>query len=497
MIQLTSPRQALTDPQLLGHALPPTAKPMSVLIMAALGERLTEAERRIFRQFTGRDREPAQAVKLFCAVKGRRAGFSSAMGAVVIPYTAGLCQHNLRRGEVGYLLVCAQDQRTADQILDYAEEAFRASPILRQLLASRVQHELRLTNNIVVTVRAADSKRLRGLTICNFVGDELAHWPTDELGANQDAEVLAAIKPGLLTTGGQVWLGSTPYARKGELWRLFQKHYGQDGDPLTLVARGTTRDFNPTIAEAEVERALAEDEAKYRSELLAQFRTDIESFVSLEAVTACVSKGTYERRPQPFVSYSAFVDPSGGSADSMTMAVGHCDHGRQVVVLDCLREVKPPFSPEAVVEAFARTLGDYGLDHVVGDRYAGMWPVEQFSKFGVRYEQSAQPKSSLYGDLLPLIMSGRIELLDHPRLIAQLTGLERRVARGGRDSIDHAPGGHDDCANALGGLASINGQKFDSSFAFVDRDDGDDPNGFVSFRRARFAQFLRQQGIPL
>ena len=41
------------------------------------------------------------------------------------------------------------------------------------------------------------------------------------------------------------------------------------------------------------------------------------------------------------------------------------------------------------------------------------------------------------------INSGTVELLDHPRLLAQLCNLERRVARGGRDSIDHAPGGHD------------------------------------------------------
>ena len=43
------------------------------------------------------------------------------------------------------------------------------------------------------------------------------------------------------------------------------------------------------------------------------------------------------------------------------------------------------------------------------------------------------------------------ELLDHPRLVSQLCGLERRTARSGKDSIDHAPGGHDDVANAAAG----------------------------------------------
>jgi hypothetical protein len=48
--------------------------------------------------------------------------------------------------------------------------------------------------------------------------------------------------------------------------------------------------------------------------------------------------------------------------------------------------------------------------------------------------------------------SSRVELLDHPRLVAQLCTLERRTARGGRDSIDHPPGGHDDIANVVAGV---------------------------------------------
>jgi hypothetical protein len=41
--------------------------------------------------------------------------------------------------------------------------------------------------------------------------------------------------------------------------------------------------------------------------------------------------------------------------------------------------------------------------------------------------------------------------LDHARLTSQLCALERRTARGGRDSIDHAPGAHDDVINAAAG----------------------------------------------
>lgn len=82
---------------------------------------------------------------------------------------------------------------------------------------------------------------------------------------------------------------------------------------------------------------------------------------------------------------------------------------------------------------------------------AGEWPREQFSKRKITYAPAEKPKSDLYRDMLPLLNSGRVQLLDNRRLLTQLHGLERKTARGGRDSIDHGPGRHDDVANACAG----------------------------------------------
>ena len=69
----------------------------------------------------------------------------------------------------------------------------------------------------------------------------------------------------------------------------------------------------------------------------------------------------------------------------------------------------------------------------------------------MQYELSDRPRSDLYRDLLPELNSGKVELLDNKRLASQLCSLERRTGRGGKDSIDHAPGAHDDLANAVAG----------------------------------------------
>jgi hypothetical protein len=159
----------------------------------------------------------------------------------------------------------------------------------------------------------------------------------------------------------------------------------------------------------------------------------------------------------------------GGSADSFALCIGHKDHGKQIVVVDVLREIKAPFSPENAAYEFARLLKSYNISRIEGDHYAGAWPLKQFRKFGIHYEPSAKPKSQLYVDLLPLINSRRIELLDDARLIHQLCALERRTARGGRDSIDHPPGAHDDLVNAVAGVAAVNNKygSYDTSYSWV------------------------------
>jgi hypothetical protein len=208
--------------------------------------------------------------------------------------------------------------------------------------------------------------------------------------------------------------------------------------------------MNPTLPQAVVDEALARDPARAAAEWLGQFRQDVESLLTLDAVEALIEAGRVERPPVPGVKYVGFVDPSGGSSDSMTLAVAHAEG--DAVVLDAVREVRPPFSPDAVVGEFVATLRAYRLHRVTGDRYAGEWPRERFRVRGVAYDIAESSKSELYGGLLPLINGGRVRLLDLPQLRDQLVGLERRTGRGtGRDILDHRPGGHDDVANAAAG----------------------------------------------
>jgi hypothetical protein len=451
MTPSTSIRDALADPNLLGNVLAGDSwRAWRVLMIAAMGEELTDDERETFKQLTGRAHEPLQRVEELAAVVGRRGGKSRAMATLAV-YIAGLCEHPLVRGEKGVLLCVAPDSRQASIVLDYATAAFEASPILRQLIANRTADALELTNGIAIEVRAASFRRLRGPTYVSCIADESAFW-LSENSANPDAEILNAVRPGLATTGGPLILASSPYARRGVLWEVHRRHYGADGDPLILVAQGASRTFNPSLSQRVVDRALERDRASAEAEYLAFFRSDIETFVSYEVVSACVGDHV-EMAPLDALSYCAFVDPSGGSADSFTLAISHADGERAVI--DCVREITPPFSPDAVIEEYATRCKAYRITSLTGDRYGGEFPRELFRKHGIEYQCAEKPKSDLYRDLLPLLNAGRIVLPRNERLVAQLVGLERRTARSGRDSIDHGPGGHDDLCNAIAGAAAL------------------------------------------
>jgi hypothetical protein len=178
-----------------------------------------------------------------------------------------------------------------------------------------------------------------------------------------------------------------------------------DGDPSILVGQGPSRAFNPTLPQSVVDRALERDYAAASAEYLAQFRSDVESLLTREAIEAVTVAGRFELPPVSGLQYSAFVDPSGGSADSMTLAIAHRDGER--AVLDAAREIRPSFSPEAVVQEFCELLRAYRVRRVTGDRYGGEWPRERFRTHGVEYQLSERTASDIYRVFLPKVNAGR------------------------------------------------------------------------------------------
>jgi hypothetical protein len=404
----------------------------------------------IYRQHTGRSDSPTQQASEAFVICGRRSG-KSVIAALIAVFICCFRDYSkiLVPGENGVFMVLASDRRQARVIFNYIT-AFLQSPLLKGMVVEVLKESVVLSNGVTLEIHTSNFRAVRGPTIVGAVLDEVAFWPNLD-SANPDVEVLNALRPGMSTVPGALLLSiSSPYAKKGALYDAYREHYGKTSD--VLVWKSASREMNPQLSRLTVAAAYVRDASAARAEYGGDFRNDIQSLFDLEAIERLVVPGRQELAPVKGVTYSAFVDPSGGRADSMVLAVSHVDKEktRSVAILDCIREVVPPFSPETVTAEFADILKRYGVHEVEGDRYGAQWVEDAFEKRGVRYAPSERNRSGIYLEFLPMITSGQVELLDNRKLVNQLVDLERSTGRGA-DVIDHPRGNHDDVANAAAG----------------------------------------------
>jgi hypothetical protein len=237
--------------------------------------------------------------------------------------------------------------------------------MLARMIEDEMAESVKLSNGVVIEVHTASIASPRGRTFLAVLADEIAFWPMGD-SANPDVEVITAVRPGLSTIPYSLLLiASSPYALRGLLFSNYSRYFGRDGAPV-LVWQGPTVEMNDTLAKDPlIGEMYEEDPERAAAEFGAQFRTDIVAFITRDAVEAVVARGVRELPASSAIEYVAFTDPSEGSADSMTLAIAHME-GDGTAVLSAVRECKPPFSPDAVVQEFAILLKSYGITRVKG-----------------------------------------------------------------------------------------------------------------------------------
>jgi hypothetical protein len=182
-----------------------------------------------------------------------------------VPYRGKLAS-----GEIPVVLCLSPSQEQSGIILSYVKGILQDSRVLAQLIMRETAETIELSNRVMIIVRAASFRRLRGQTCVGVVFDEVAFFQSDE-SANPDVEILGAVKPSLATTGGPLIAISSPHRRKGVLWEAFKAHFGAKGDPRILVAKGTSRELNPCLTEEFVNRKLEKDPRSVRRNIWPSF----------------------------------------------------------------------------------------------------------------------------------------------------------------------------------------------------------------------------------
>jgi hypothetical protein len=446
--------------------------PWMCALKGAFGLPMSLNERQMFKHLAGQREPPKRKVRELWVVGGRRGGKDS-IASLIATYAAmnDSVRDRLRPGEKACVLCLAVDRQQAKIVHSYISGYFKQNALLHSLVARETKDGLELANGIEIVIGTSDYRAVRGRTIICAIFDEIAFWASEN-SVTPGVEVYNAVVPAMQTMPDAILVAiSTPYSKRGLLFEKHRKHFGQDDDDV-LVIQGSSRDFNPTLDENYIQQQLDADYEAASAEYLAQFRSDISGFLDREVLEAATVRGCYELPPGKH-AYVGFADPSGGSGgDSFALAIAYRDG--DFGHLACLREFRPPFQPSVVVADICQTLKAYRVGSIQSDKYASGYVSELFANNGIHAEQSAEPKSILYRDFLPIVNSGRARLLDNPRMINQFVQLERRAIRGGSDSIDHPPGPnvHDDLANAAAGaiVLATKGRDFLSTWlACIDK----------------------------
>lgn len=424
-----------------------------------------DQNRQLVLECTGRnaDELPKDGFKTGLFLVGRRSG-KSRIAAVIGGFEAlfGGHEKRLAKGESGIIPIVSPTKYQSTIVWKYLRALFDA-PLLKQEVIETLEGEKSITlrNGLEIRILVGDWRSVRGPSVVCAIVDEVCFLGlTEESKVRNDTELVRALRPALLTTGGKLIAISSKYAKKGWAYGQWLRQHGcnRGVSPTfkpawtVLVWDSPSKRMNPTLPQAEIDAAYAEDPASARSEFGGEWREDVCEFVPRSLVESLVTKGRKELLPRSDVDYFAFSDLSGGRNDDAGLAIAHRE-GRKII-LDLAKLWRAPFNPHEVIAQQADELRRFSLLRVTGDNYAAEFVASSFKTHGIGYRKADQNKSELYRELLPRLCSAEIELLDDERLIDQIAGLERRTRSGGKDVIDHPSGGKDDLANVVAGVAT-------------------------------------------
>ncbi|MBA7677440.1 hypothetical protein ES703_85697 [subsurface metagenome] len=443
------------------------------LLRAIYGLPLSKSERRIFRKCTGLRRYKPQAYKEAVIISGRRSGKSNEIASNVAVHEAVAGQHerHLSVGERATVLVLATTLRQAKITFGYILGKLKSSKILSRMIESETQEQVNLNNRISIGVWACNES-IRGLSVCVAVLDELAYFKHE--GKLIDKQIVDSVRPSLIQFPNSKLIKiSSPSKKAGVLYEDWKHHYGQSDD--VLIWQSSSDLMNPAVTKKFIQQELRKDPAYAKSEYMAQFRDDLQDFIPPKILDESIVAGRLELPFIPSMRLVAFCDLSGGVRDDMALSICGLEESGQIV--QCAVKVVPsPCDPSKAVKLFSETLKAYGSHSVIGDKYSAGWCVSAFQRESIMYQHSELNKSELYLNFLPLIMQGRVKLLDHKEQAIQFRQLERRSGKL-QDIVDHPRGLKDDISNACAGsvlLASKTDEAFTlaPSLGLVEDDEG-------------------------
>jgi hypothetical protein len=372
--------------------------------------------------------------RVLIARVGRQGGKSTTMCRLGVA-EALYGRHVIPHGTVATVAVVSVDRPNAGDRLATIQKILTALGVPWGPLESEGRGVQLRKSPIAFRVYTATVAGVSGGTCIFAFGDEVSKWRDLRTGANPATEVLASLKPALVTMpNAKLVLISSPLGRLD----LHAKEYerGKVGKQMTAFA--PTWVANPTVTE-EWTHGEEANESKWRREYAAiPLEEDEEGLLS----AVQLDRSTRAELVLPRIaghSYVAAMDPATrGDAWTLVVATRRWVAGRLKRSVVRAREwhgtSSKPLDPEVVLAEIAAELAAYGVTSVSSDQASAdaLRAIGRRHNLTVHIEPStAQNKLTRYESLASWASAGELELPPDPQVRADLLAVVKKLTPNG------------------------------------------------------------------
>jgi hypothetical protein len=378
---------------------------------------------------------------------GRR-GLKSTTAALIALFEAAFGEHErfLLPGEKGIVAAISKDSAGSEIVARFVQLHAEALGLRCKWSSTGSLRLLEIEGlRFSVACFPCNTSAPRGYPIATIVADEIALWSSDALGANPDAEVLAAIKPAMaqFKTPKLVAI-SSPFGVAGAHFENVEANLGDDARPDALAVQGPTWVWNPSISE-EATRRLERDPVRHAREygaVPAETEQSAFDLADIEAAFALTPTGR-ERSGRAFL----LTDASSLRGDAFAYAVGvELDAGSiQIKTVEAFEGAAlKDLDMGDVVEHISATARRNGARKVFGDQREAAALTSLFRKQGLvfkDYAWSSGSKDRAVQLLRRMMRERKLILPAHTELRREMVELQARLQPSGL--IQYATNGRD------------------------------------------------------
>ncbi len=417
-----------------------------VILKALYGLPLDDSELGIYRELTTNPEVFEAGIEKTDAdwAVGARAG-KSTMAAVIAIYeaTREKWKKYLQDGEVGYAVITATRQKQAEDIVQASCSRLLENSRIAHLVKESWSTSLMLSNGMCISSYPCNSTAARGLPIFLLIFDEIAHYRTE--GVKADEIIYSALRPRQAQFPGAKCLKiSTPAAKQGLFWDEFKQGFQVPG---RLTIQAPTRLVNPLIPQEFIDSEYQRDLDNAAREFGAQFAEQVNAYLPFDKLDQCFTLAG-DLLPDRRNRYFAGIDQSGLTGrDRFAFAIAHRDGG--AVLVDVTRAWDTT-DADMILGEVRNLAHAYGLDSVMIDRYGAGWVQQALEKIGLEVQlRDALP--AVYQNFKSLVLANSVKLPDEKSLKEGLVRTQAYYGRNNTLSISHerTVAGHADLADAV------------------------------------------------